>query len=134
MPVPTTKPRRYDSPVRAERAIGFIHPDDRHSTAQESHSQVTTGTSINFENRLLCKDGSWRWVSWHSSFDERSGLGFGTARDITDYKRMVEDINKKEETYRALAVTFTASVRRSTSSQSMLPRKASMYFGRSLGA
>jgi PAS domain S-box-containing protein len=83
--------------------MNFIHPNDRERTSEESRSQVASGYSLDFENRFICKDGTVRWMSWHSSFDQHDGVGYGTARDVTEYKHMVANLFKKEETYRTLA-------------------------------
>ncbi|MES2625295.1 MAG: PAS domain S-box protein [Pseudomonadota bacterium] len=83
--------------------LDFIHPDDREATITETLNQVRTGVSLNFENRFVCKDGTVRWMAWHSSFDEKDGVGYGTARDVTEYKRMVSNLFEKEEMYRTLA-------------------------------
>lgn len=83
--------------------IDFIHPDDRSLTRTEIRHQVSTGTSNHFENRYIRKDGSVCWLSWCATFDDAEGVGYGTARDITDYKRVMENLHEKESTYRSLA-------------------------------
>lgn len=81
----------------------FIHPEDRNITSSEVGKQIRTGRSVNFENRYVCKDGSVRWLSWCATFDDEEGVGYGTARDITEYKRVVDNLYQKESTYRSLA-------------------------------
>ncbi|HEY3328255.1 MAG TPA: PAS domain S-box protein [Novimethylophilus sp.] len=68
--------------------IDFVHPDDHAATLREVEKQIASGKNIlNFENRYLHKDGSWRILSW-ASVPHADGLMFATARDITERKRI----------------------------------------------
>ncbi len=67
--------------------IEFVHPDDREATLL-ARSRILPGQPIRgFENRYLCKDGSFRWLSWsvHPQVDTQQVIG--VVRDITDLKR-----------------------------------------------
>ncbi len=67
--------------------IEFVHPDDRASTLAV-RGRLLPGHSIReFENRYVCKDGSYRWLSWsmHPLVESRQVLG--VVRDVTDRKR-----------------------------------------------
>ncbi|MBI5376917.1 MAG: PAS domain S-box protein [Candidatus Schekmanbacteria bacterium] len=66
--------------------VEFVHPDDRQSTLDEMARQLRTGFTLNFENRYICKDGSFRWLSWRAIYNKDEGITYATARDITDYK------------------------------------------------
>jgi two-component system, cell cycle sensor histidine kinase and response regulator CckA len=72
----------------------FMHPDDRERTL-EARQGLTRGISIRgLENRYLCKDGSYRWLSWQSILEPSASMVFGVARDITlrrqsDQERLV---------------------------------------------
>jgi hypothetical protein len=66
--------------------IDFVHPDDRARTL-EQNSQVRGGGQARFfENRYLCKDGSYRWLLWNSTSDFERQVIYGIARDITQQK------------------------------------------------
>src|SRR3954447_3213789 len=41
--------------------IEFVHPDDREATLQQNKIVRAGGQARGFENRYLCKDGSYRW-------------------------------------------------------------------------
>ena len=51
----------------------FVHPDDRGSTASERRRLSAGEVTLDFENRYLAKDGTYRWLSWRSS--RRGGAG-----------------------------------------------------------
>jgi PAS domain S-box-containing protein len=65
----------------------FIHPDDRAATAAEASKISAGATTIAFENRYRCKDGSYRWFLWNASPSIESQLIYATARDITERKQ-----------------------------------------------
>lgn len=57
------------------------------------------GQALSFENRYLCKDGSFRWLRWNAAPDTaRQGI-YSVARDITESKRAAEE---REELVREL--------------------------------
>lgn len=67
--------------------IDFVHPDDREATLS-ARSRILPGRPLrDFENRYLCKDGSFRWLSWsvHPQVDTQQVIS--VVRDITDRKR-----------------------------------------------
>lgn len=81
--------------------IEFVHPDDRQSTLDEMEKQQRIGSSMNFENRYRCKDGSVRWLSWRATYNEKEGLTYATARDITEIKHAQEALRRQAEELRA---------------------------------
>ncbi|MBF0486971.1 MAG: PAS domain S-box protein [Nitrospirae bacterium] len=103
-----------ESELLSKPFIDFVHPDDRQSTLDEMTRQIQRGYSLNFENRYVCKDGSFRYLSWHANFIAEEGTTYATARDITDLK-MLEisliktraDRVKLEERYKTILSTST---------------------------
>jgi PAS domain S-box-containing protein len=64
--------------------LDFVHPDDHAATLAEVERQVRAGESVlEFENRYLHKDGTWRMLSWKSQPQE-GGRMYATARDVTE--------------------------------------------------
>ena len=80
--------------MQARPFIEFIHPDDRPATLTEAKKLMEGNQLIYFENRYLCKDGSWRWIAWSASAGIPEGNIYGTGRDITDRKSAQEEIEK----------------------------------------
>jgi PAS domain S-box-containing protein len=68
----------------------FMHPDDRTRTLQ-ARANLAKGVPVReLENRYICKDGSYRWLSWQSSIEPGGSTVFAVARDITE-RRQVEN-------------------------------------------
>lgn len=88
----------------AKPFIDFVHPDDKQSTLDEMARQTKIGSSLDFENRYMRKDGTPLWLSWRATYDKNDGITYATARDITDRKESekknrehveeIENINK----------------------------------------
>ncbi|MBD2208608.1 PAS domain S-box protein [Nostoc linckia FACHB-104] len=62
--------------------IEFVHPEDRESTILEAQKLTTGIDAICFENRYLCADGSYKWLSWNSTTFHSEHLIYAVARDI----------------------------------------------------
>jgi PAS domain S-box-containing protein len=76
----------------------FVHPDDRELTAVEiSRIQNPGTTPLAFENRFLCKDGSYKWLSWNAVAVPAQQLTYAVARDVTERKRADEVLREKAE-------------------------------------
>jgi PAS domain S-box-containing protein len=72
-------------------ALWLIHPDDVERSVQEMLNRKAGHPSRHFENRMRCKDGSYRWLSWRSMADRSSVYAIG--RDITDIKQAQEQMH-----------------------------------------
>ncbi|MDR3581408.1 MAG: PAS domain S-box protein [Oryzomonas sp.] len=71
--------------------IDFIHPDDKQKTLDEMARQQKIGSSLAFENRYICKDGSCCWLSWGAVYNKDENRTYAIARDITDRKKLEEE-------------------------------------------
>jgi PAS domain S-box-containing protein len=71
--------------------IEFVHPDDRERTLKQNGAVRGGGQAIGFENRYLCKDGSYKWLLWNSTADFEHQVIYGVARDITARQRADAD-------------------------------------------
>ncbi len=75
----------------------LIHPEDSEQTLEAARKMFQGETPISFENRYLCKDGTYRWLQWNSTAHMEAKVIFGLARDITDRKRIDQEILKAKE-------------------------------------
>ena len=66
--------------------------EDQDSNLAISERLLLGESIIGFENRCLCKDGSMKWLSWSSYPDLEQQQVFSTVRDITNRKRMEEEL------------------------------------------
>jgi PAS domain S-box-containing protein len=74
--------------------MSFVHPDDVERTMGEAAKLADGSTTVSFENRYRCKDGSYRWLSWMAAPFVERGLIYAVARDITGQRltaRQLED-------------------------------------------
>ena len=71
--------------------IEFVHPDDRERTLKQNAQVRSGGQALGFENRYLCKDGSFRWFRWNAAPSSGERVIYSVARDITDAKRAEEE-------------------------------------------
>lgn len=67
--------------------IEFSHPDDRKAKLAEFEKLKQGINSTYFENRYLCKDGSYKWIAWSMVPFPEEGLVYAVGRDITEQKK-----------------------------------------------
>ena len=69
----------------------LVHSDDRARSSIARDNLVAGRKTRHFENRMVCKDGSHRWLSWFAVPDR--GLIYATGRDITNLKQAQEQLH-----------------------------------------
>ncbi|MEA2705921.1 MAG: hypothetical protein QOH22_709 [Gemmatimonadaceae bacterium] len=74
--------------------IEFVHPDDRERTLKQNAEVRSGWQALSFENRYLCKDGSYRWFRWNAAPHSGEKIIYSVARDITDSKRAEDEREK----------------------------------------
>jgi PAS domain S-box-containing protein len=95
--------------LRAKPFLEFVHPEDREATAAAA-SRLSAGSEVvSFENRYLCKDGTYRWLAWDSAPFAEQQLIYALARDITQQKRAEQHLAAQYLTSRALLECATLS-------------------------
>jgi PAS domain S-box-containing protein len=85
--------------LMAKPFIEFVHPDDRERTLKQNRTVRGGGQALSFENRYLCKDGSYKWLLWNSVPDPEHQIIYAVARDITRSRQAQE---KREQLVREL--------------------------------
>lgn len=71
--------------------IDFVHPDDRERTLSQNRDVRGGGRARLFENRYVCKDGSYRWMLWNARPDPERQMIYAVARDMTARKQADEE-------------------------------------------
>lgn len=99
-----------------------IHPDDRYGVLENTRKAMQAGESVDFEYRVVCKNGDLLWVRDRSCFI-KNGSGKplcwqGVILDVTERRLAEEELKKREKLYRTLART--------------IPRTAVLLFDRDL--
>lgn len=86
--------------------LNFIHPNDIESTKLANKSLTKDHSTIEFEIRIRCQSGSYKWIHWTSNlrFDEQ--LIYSIAKDVTTHKESQEALQKS---YNYLQSIFRAA-------------------------
>ncbi len=71
--------------------VEFVHPDDRERTLNQNAAVKRGGQALGFENRYLCKNGSFRWLRWNATPDASWSVIYSVARDVTEIKQAAEE-------------------------------------------
>jgi len=86
----------------AKPFLEFLHPEDRAITIAAVETLKNGNPVINLENRYICRDGSYKWLSWTASPFAEEGLIYAGGRDVTLNKQAEAELRKSEATNRAL--------------------------------
>jgi PAS domain S-box-containing protein len=89
-----------------ERALGYseeellgrpfldlVHADDRRSSRDVLAELALGNNIVGFENRVICADGSVRWLEWNTRARQDQGFVYGVARDVTDRHMANAELN-----------------------------------------
>ncbi len=77
--------------------LEFVHPDD-HTATVAAGEELRAGRLVSgFENRYRCKNGSWRWLSWHSYPLTEEQFAIAVVRDVTELKLLQERLRQSEK-------------------------------------
>lgn len=77
--------------LQARPLFEFVHADDRERTLEQNRKVRGGDQAIAFENRYVCKDGSYKWLLWNARADADRQVIYSVARDITQRKQIEED-------------------------------------------
>jgi PAS domain S-box-containing protein len=88
--------------LMAKPRYEFIHPEDRVLTTSETDRLQQGEVTLAFENRYLCKDGSYKWLLWNAVSAPGQEVIYAVARDITARKLAEARLRESEERHRKL--------------------------------
>jgi len=83
--------------LMSRQFVEFVHEDDQAKTIAEIERLGRGLPTVDFENRYLAKDGSYRWLAWRAMPLEDLGMVYAVARDITEHKRAEETMARQSE-------------------------------------
>lgn len=94
----------------SQNMTSLLHPDD--ATASKTVFKRLRDGSLpkNYEHRLRCKDGSYRWLQWNGQVLLHQGIIFGIARDITEEKLGKLALQESETRFRTLFDTASLGI------------------------
>jgi PAS domain S-box-containing protein len=67
--------------------VEFAHPDDRERMLEAAAALERGADVAELENRVVCRDGSLRWVQWSTRVVPEQGLFYAAGRDVTESRR-----------------------------------------------
>lgn len=94
----------------AKPFVDFVHPEDRAATIREIEKLRTGASTVHFENRYRCKDGSYVWLSWKAVPVVEESLVYATARNISERKQAEEALRISETRFRTVVEQSPLSI------------------------
>jgi PAS domain S-box-containing protein len=92
----------------ARPIFDFIHPEDVERTREAIEAVERGSPAKTFVNRLVTRTGEVRWFEWNAHHAPEDRLLYAAARDITDRRRVEEEVRAA----RARVVTAADETRR----------------------
>ncbi len=91
-----------ESEMKGSRWIDLVHPDDVEETLDVSRSLADGQTLATFSNRLRCRDGSYRSISWKAVPVIAEGCIIFVARDTTEQVAAERELEERRRTIDAI--------------------------------
>lgn len=91
--------------------LDLVHPEDRPATIEKASALSRGEAVVSFENRYLCKDGSYEWIQWNCLLDAGSGLIYAVARDVSDLKRVERGLREANKELDAFTYSVSHDLR-----------------------
>lgn len=88
--------------LQGQQLKDILHPDDLSANGNILDDILGGRNVLGRLLRLRQSDGGWRWILWNSTVDRANKAIYGVIRDITEQKRMLEELqHAKEEAERS---------------------------------
>ncbi|MBF5045264.1 PAS domain S-box protein [Aggregicoccus sp. 17bor-14] len=68
----------------------IVHPEDRPRSEAAAGRLAQGERLVDFEHRVRCKDGSYRWIAWYTASVPEQGLMYCAGRDVTQQRQARE--------------------------------------------
>ncbi|WP_414545276.1 PAS domain S-box protein [Nostoc sp. CCY0012] len=88
--------------------LEFVHLDDQESTILVAQKLTNSVDAVFFENRYLCRDGSYKWLSWNATPFMDENLIYAVARDITSNKKNENELRNTIRELETLKIALNA--------------------------
>ena len=75
----------------------WAHPDDAEASKKQTETILKGGETINFVNRLRCKNGEYKWLRWRATTNTACSLIFSVGQESDHFMDIEEEINQKTE-------------------------------------
>ena len=83
--------------------LELVHPDDMERW-RKAFDELAEGPVVNnFEHRVRCKDGGYKWIAWNAIPLPTEQLLYCVGRDMTARQQAEQDLRRSEERFRALS-------------------------------
>ena len=93
-----------ESELRSRSLFTFIHQDDVEQS-QQALTGVASSTDVTtLENRVRCKDGSYRWMLWAVAADPQIGILYASAIDISARKKSEKNMLESKSNLEAVTL------------------------------
>jgi PAS domain S-box-containing protein len=76
--------------------LDLVHPDDLQSSRDVLADLRRGEDVIGFVSRVICADGSVRWLEWNTRTVPDEGFAYGIARDVTDRRHAEADLREAQ--------------------------------------
>ena len=80
--------------IEGKKLETFFHKEDFNCNCSELDNIFSGENSFEEAIRFRCKNGDYRWLYWNFSRDFSNKVVYGVARDMTNDKKMVEELQK----------------------------------------
>jgi PAS domain S-box-containing protein len=97
--------------------LDLVHPDDRARTASEAAAIGDGKVTLSFENRFVCKNGSYRVLEWTATPVVEDGVMYGVARDVTERRQADAEANRLADEQAALRRVATLVAREASQAE-----------------
>ena len=99
-----------ESELMSRHVSTFMHPDDMQQTLRQREELLAGKHLINFRNRYLTKAGATIWLEWTSIYFPDNEEVFAIAKEVTERKKLEEEIEEAYQKFKSLATHFKSSI------------------------